>query len=216
MVQSMRQRSIRKQERRAVPVADTSETTDRAIVAEVGARLKHFRAAAGLTLEELCRRSGVSRAMLSKVERGEKAPTLTVMVRIAKGLDVSLTTLMGAGAEPATASVIHPSQRLTFRDPETGFERHVLSPSNIDSGVELLMHRIPPGQSSGLLPVYNVPTEKFLVVQDGQLVVSIGADRHKLKSGDAFYFEIKEPYRFDNPGKIDCVYYLTIVRRRQL
>ena len=211
----MRQRSIKKQEGRAALVADTSETADRAIVAEVGARLKHLRAAAGLTLEELCGRSGVSRAMLSKVERGEKAPTLTVIVRIAKGLDVPLTTLMGAGPEPATASVIRPSQRLTFRDPETGFERHVLSPSNIDSGVELLMHRIPPGQSSGLLPVYNVPTEKFLVVQDGRLVVAIGTKRHELKSGDSFYFEVKEPYRFDNPGKTVCVYYLTIVRRRQ-
>ena len=188
----MRQRSIKKQEGRAALVADTSETADRAIVAEVGARLKHLRAAAGLTLEELCGRSGVSRAMLSKVERGEKAPTLTVIVRIAKGLDVPLTTLMGAGPEPATASVIFPSQRLTFRDPETGFERHVLSPSNIDSGVELLMHRIPPGQSSGLLPVYNVPTEKFLVVQDGRLVVAIGTKRHELKSGDSFYFEVKE------------------------
>ena len=57
----MRQRSIKKQEGRAALVADTSETADRAIVAEVGARLKHLRAAAGLTLEELCGRSGVSR-----------------------------------------------------------------------------------------------------------------------------------------------------------
>jgi mannose-6-phosphate isomerase-like protein (cupin superfamily) len=122
---------------------------------------------------------------------------------------------MGGGAEPATAAVIRPSQRLTFRDPETGFERHVLSPSNIGSDVELLMHRIPPGQSSGLLPVYNVRTEKFLVVQDGQLIVSVGSNRHELTSGDSFYFEVKAPYRFDNPGKRACVYYLAIVRRRQ-
>lgn len=88
----MRQTSVKKRERRAVVPKENSGMTDRAIVAEVGARLKQMRIAAGLTLEELCVKSGVSRAMLSKVERGEKSPTLPVIVRIAKGLDVSLTT----------------------------------------------------------------------------------------------------------------------------
>ncbi len=207
----MRQISSKKRARPAAAPVDMPD--ERAIIAEVGARLKQLRVAAGLTLEELCVRSGVSRAMLSKVERGEKSPTLTVIVLIAKGLDVSLSMLMGAEPQATTASVIRAAQRLVFRDPETGFERHVLSPSNIDSGVELLMHRIPPGQSSGILPAYNGPTEKFIVVQDGQLTVSIGAGRHELNAGDSLYFEVREPYRFDNTGKTVCVYYLTIARR---
>lgn len=206
----MRQISIKKRAHPASPPKD--EPDERTIVAEVGARLKQIRMAAGLTLDELCMRSGVSRAMLSKVERGEKSPTLTVIVLIAKGLDVSLSALMGAEPQAATASVIRASQRLIFRDHETGFERHVLSPPNIDSGVELLMHRIPPGQSSGMLPAYNSPTEKFIVVQDGQLTVCIGASRHELNAGDSFYFEVREPYRFENPGKKVCVYYLTVSR----
>lgn len=209
----MRQTLIKKPARRAVAPKDVAEMTDRAMIAAVGARLKQIRRAAGFTLEELCIRSGVSRAMLSKVERGEKSPTLPVIVRIAKGLNVSFTTLMGAEPQAATASTIRHAQRLIFRDPETGFERHVLSPTNIDTGVELLMHRIPPGKSSGTLPAYDVPTEKFIVVQEGQLTVSIGGKRHELKSGDSFYFEIREPYCFDNPGKKSCVYYLTVARR---
>jgi transcriptional regulator with XRE-family HTH domain len=112
---------------------------DLPIIAEIGVRLKQFRTAAGLTLEGLCAKSGVSRAMLSKVERGEKSPTLTVFARIAAGLDMSLSTLMGAEPDFAEATVIRADKRLTFKDPETGFERHILSPHHIDNGVELSM-----------------------------------------------------------------------------
>ena len=52
------------------------------------------------------------------------------------------------------------------------------------------MHPVPPGQSSGLLPVYNVPTEKIILIQDGELTVSMGDGRHKLKSGDSIHFEV--------------------------
>lgn len=191
----------------------TAKASDRTIVVELGARIKRMRLAAGLTLEALCAQSGVSRAMLSKVERGEKSPTLTVMVRIAKGLDVSLSMLMGAEPQAAASATVRAAQRLIFRDPDTGFERHVLSPSNIDSDVELLMHRIPPGQSSGVLPAYDVPAEKFIVVQEGHLTVLIGERRYDLTSGDSFHFKVREPYRFDNHGNSPCVYYLIIARQ---
>lgn len=187
---------------------------DKTIVAEVGFRLKHLRTRAGFTLEDLCIASGVSRAMLSKVERGEKSPTLTILVRIAAGLGVSLSTLMGAEPTLAAATVIRANKRLTFKDPETGFERHILSPNHVENGVELLLHRIPPGESSGTLPPYNVPTEKFLVVDEGQLTVCIGERRYDLKSGDSFYFEVREPYRFINNAKTSCAYYLVIVQSR--
>ena len=187
---------------------------DNAIVAEVGLRLKQLRTVAGLTLEGLAAKSGVSRAMLSKVERGEKSPTLTVFVRIAAGLNVSLSTLMGAEPDFAEAVIIRAAERLTFKDPETGFERHVLSPKHVDNGVELLLHRIPPGKSSGMLPPYNVPTEKLLTVHEGQLTVHTGKSRYDLRSGDSLFFEVREPYRFVNTGKTRCAYYLVIVPRR--
>ena len=77
-----------------------NRTNDDAIVIEVGSRVKRLRSLAGMTLEEFAAQSGVSRAMLSKVERGEKASTLAIIVRIAKGLNVSMSTLMGAEPDP--------------------------------------------------------------------------------------------------------------------
>jgi transcriptional regulator with XRE-family HTH domain len=196
------------------PNGKTSRITESAIVVEVGARLKRLRTQAGLTLEEFAAKSGVSRAMLSKVERGEKSPTLAVIARIGQGLNVSMSTLMGAEPDPAQVAVIRAPNRLTFKDPETGFERHTLSPTHVDSGIEFLLHRIPPGKSSGELPAYASPTEKYLVVHSGQLTVQIGKVCHVLEAGDSFFFDVREPYSFINAGKTPCAYYLVIARRR--
>ncbi len=191
-----------------------SRTNDDAIVVEVGGRVKRLRTQAGLTLEEFAAQSGVSRAMLSKVERGEKSPTLAIIVRIAKGLNVSMSTLMGAEPDPAQVSVIRGASRLAFKDPETGFERHNLSPTHLDNDLEFLLHRIPPKESSGELPPYKVPTEKYLVVHEGQLTVQTGETNYVLETGNSFYFDVRGSYRFINAGKTPCSYYLVIHRRR--
>lgn len=184
------------------------------IVAALGQRVKLLRADAGLTLDQLARRSGVSRAMLSKVERGEKSPTLSVISRTALGLNVSLSRLLGSEPDPAEVVVVRRNQRLVYRDPETGFDRELLSPTHVGSGVELLLHQIPPGASSGDLPAYATSTEKYLVVNEGRLTVTIGGVREVLETGDALYFDVKHPYRFENQGDVPVSYYLVVVRRR--
>lgn len=182
-------------------------------VLELGPRVRRLRKAAALTLDGLAERSGVSRAMLSKVERGEKNPTLAVVTRIARGLGTSLSGLMGAESDAAPVATRRVDQRLSFRDSETGFERHVLSPAHAESGVELLLHVIPPGMSSGWLPTYEGSVEKHLIIQEGRLSVEIGATMHRLAAGDSFYFQIREPYRFVNETDERCSYYCVIVRR---
>ena len=188
---------------------------EEALVAALGQRIKTLRADAEMTLEQLASRSGVSRAMLSKVERGEKSPTLSIVARIAGGFGISLSALLGAEPDSADVAVIRAGQRLSFKDPETGFERSVLSPAHLDNGVEVVLHRIPPGRSSGVLPPYSVPTEKYLVVHEGQLTVYVDNKPHVLKAGDSMYFEVKSPYRLVNDdGHSACAYYMVIVRKR--
>ena len=192
-----------------------SHDSEAAIVAELGNRIKSLRTDAGLTLERLAAQSGVSRAMLSKVERGEKSPTLAIVARIAGGFKISLSTLLGAQTDQSDVVVIRSAERLSFKDPESGFERSVLSPAHLDNGVEVVLHRIPPGRSSGVLPPYAVPTEKYLVVHEGQLTVYVDNKPHVLKAGDSMYFEVKSPYRFVNDdGHSACSYYMVIVRKR--
>ena len=91
----------------------------------------------------------------------------------------------------------------------------MLSPTHLDNGVEVVLHRIPPGRSSGVLPPYAAPTEKYLVVHEGQLTVYVDDRPQVLKAGDSMYFEVKAPYRFANDdGHVACAYYMVIVRKR--
>src|ERR671916_1472222 len=94
----------------------------------LGERVRELRRGRGLTLEELAERSGVSRAMISKVERGEKNPTLVVAAKVAEGLEITLSELLGTEERRETI-VIPRERRMMMRDPETGFERQLLSPS---------------------------------------------------------------------------------------
>jgi len=64
-----------------------------------------------------------------------------------------------------------------------------------------------------LLP-YKTPTEKYLVVAEGELTVYINEAPHCLDTGDSLYFDVKTPYRFVNEGAGPCSYYMVIVRKK--
>jgi transcriptional regulator with XRE-family HTH domain len=87
----------------------------------LGGRVRALRRGRGLTLEELAGLSGVSRAMISKLERGEKNPTLVVAAKLAEGLGVTLSGLAGTEEERREILVVPRERRMVMRDPETGF-----------------------------------------------------------------------------------------------
>ena len=163
-------------------------------------------------MDELAGLSGVSRAMISKLERGEKNPTLVVAAKLAEGLGISLSTL--AGMEERHEVIVVPrDRRMVMRDPETGFERQLLSPNFVGPGVELVQNKIPPGSTSGEFPPHRKGVEEHVVVEHGSLKAILGGDEYLLDEGDAMYFEADIPHRFDNTGDVECTYYLVISTR---
>ncbi len=175
----------------------------------LGVRVRDLRKDRGLTLEELAAASGVSRAMISKLERGEKNPTLVIAARLAEGLGVSLSRL--AGVEERREVVVVPRERRpVLRDPETGFERQSLSPTFAGRGVEFLRNVIPEGSTSGDFPPHRKGVEEHLVVERGELEATLGGETHLLREGDGLFFEADVPHRFDNVGRGECSYYLVI------
>ena len=176
----------------------------------VGSRVRKLRTRQGLTLEALAELSGVSRAMLSKLERGEKNPTLVVAAKVAQALRVGLTDLMGVSESRRAVVLIPRSSRMVFRDPETGFERQLLSPAFESRSVEFVRHVIPKGAASGDLPAYKAGTEKYLVVEQGRLAVVIEGHAYSLNAGDSLYFEADAPHRYEKTGKGFCSYYLVV------
>jgi transcriptional regulator with XRE-family HTH domain len=179
----------------------------------LGERVRELRRGRGLTLEGLAERSGVSRAMISKLERGEKNPTLVVAAKLAEGIGVTLSQL--AGMEERREVVVLPRERrMVMRDPETGFERQLLSPNVVGLGVEFIRNVIPEGSTSGEFPPHRKGVEEQIVVEQGTLKATLAGEEYLLGQGDAIYFEADIPHRFDNAGKEECTYYLVISSRQ--
>jgi transcriptional regulator with XRE-family HTH domain len=179
----------------------------------VGERVRALRRERGWTLESLAQRSGVSRAMISKLERGEKNPTLVVAAKVAEGLGVSLSQLVGV-EERREVVVVPWGRRMTMRDPETGFERQLLSPSFGGRGLEFIRNVVPEGSTSGEFPPHRRGVEEYVVVEKGRLRAVLGGEEYVLDEGDAAYFEADVSHRFDNAGEGECSYYLVIDSRR--
>ncbi|MFI6956803.1 helix-turn-helix domain-containing protein [Nocardia sp. NPDC050408] len=180
-----------------------------------GGNVRRRREEAGLTLEQLSTQSSVSRAMLSKVERGEKSPTIGVASRIAHALDASLSDLIGGAVAAASgvAVVMRKNDRPVFRDPETGFERHMVSAAPGAGGAEMVVHYLPAQVSTGLLPAYPPGTEKQLVVLEGTLTVAIGGISETLNTGDSLFFQADADHGFANRTNAPCEYIMVISRR---
>ena len=175
-----------------------------------GDRIRGLREGANLTLEQFAKQSGVSRAMLSKVERGEKSPTIGVAKRIAHALRTPLSVLMGDESEHRAFALVRRDERPVFRDSETGFERHLLSPIMAGMSVELVLHKLPPRAATGTLPRQPVGFGKHVTVIGGE--VTIGCDQFEvtLQEGDTLYFEADVEHSFRNGGDRASEYYVVI------
>jgi transcriptional regulator with XRE-family HTH domain len=178
----------------------------------LGKRVRELRRARGLTLEALAERSGVSRAMISKLERGEKNPTLLVAAKVAEGLGVNLSELLGI-EERRKVVVVPRARRPIMRDPQTGSERQLLSPTFGGWGAEFVRSVVPEGSTSGEFLPYRSGIEECVLVEKGRLRAILGGEEYLLEEGDALYFEANIAHRFDNVGEGECSYYLVTVSK---
>ena len=177
-----------------------------------GPRIRDLRRERELTLEELAARSGVSRAMISKLERGEKNPTLVVAAKVAEGLGITLSHLMGIEVRREVVMVPR-DRRVTVRDQDTGFERQLLSPAFGGKGVEFVRNVVPKGATSGELSPQRRGVDEYVVVESGRLRAVLDGEVYLLEEGDAVYFEADVARKFDNAGEGECSYYLVVVSK---
>lgn len=176
-----------------------------------GDRVRSLREQGGLTLEQLSKLCGVSRAMLSQVERGGKSPTIGIAKRIAHGLGASFSSMVGDEGAPKRAfAIVRKAQRQVFRDPETGFERYLLSPLMAGMPVEVVLHHLPPRTSTGKLPAYPAGVTKHVLVSRGRVLVGVDNVETALEEGDSLFFEVNAEHWFENRTARIAEYYLVI------
>lgn len=177
-------------------------------MAQLGSRLRAHRRARGLALERLAELSGVSRSMVSDVERGAKTPTVLVLDRLATALGTSIARLLD---EPQGAGVVvlTRARQRVVRDP-VGWERRILSP--VLPGVEFEFMRtvVGPGVDAGEFSPHQPGSREYVAVESGRLTLTIDGERYTLDSGDSVYYPGDRRHGFANDAASECVYYLVM------
>ncbi|HVS16572.1 MAG TPA: XRE family transcriptional regulator [Thermoanaerobaculia bacterium] len=175
--------------------------------AEIGANVRRRRRALGLTLEQLAAASGVSPAMLSEVERSVKNPTVKLAYQVARALGCSLTDLL-EDEEAEAPAVVRAADRRTLLDPETGVERHGLSPELLRRGLELVWYAIPPGRSAGEMAANRRGIVEHVTVVQGTLTLVLGGRPTRLAKGDGITYRPQTTVEYRNAGRSPCAFIL--------
>jgi transcriptional regulator with XRE-family HTH domain len=178
----------------------------------LGERVQTLRIDRGLTLRELADRSDVSVSMLSSVERGEKAPTVVVLDRVAAGLDVSLASLVAA--DEAARIIVRRAADQDRLDEPGGWQRTILSPVVPGVNFEWIRSTLPPGCEAGTFPAYAPGSHEFVAVQSGTLTLTIGERELSLAAGDSVYFAADAPHGYANRGQTRCIYHVAALIMR--
>ncbi|MGA3036332.1 MAG: XRE family transcriptional regulator [Vulcanimicrobiaceae bacterium] len=175
----------------------------------IGERIRGRREELGLSLEDLAIRAGVSRSMISKIERIESSPTAALLGKLCSGLGLTLSGLM-ADAERAPHALIRRAEQVTWRDPETGYVRRIVSPPQTGSPIEIVEIELPPGARVGFDAWKVQAYTQHIVVLDGTLSLTIGGERVEAKAGDCVHMSVESGNAFENRTK-KVVRYLVVI-----
>ena len=182
------------------------------INAHIAQRVRELRKARGYTLDALAEASGVSRSMISLIERGQSSPTAAVLDKLAGALSVTLATLFSDEPRSAPASPLarHAEQPL-WKDPASGYVRRNVSPGGFASPIELVEVVFPPGQRVAFDNVMrDAETHQQVWVLDGAIDVTLGTERHRLRKGDCLAMQLDRPTMFHNPTRKPTRYAVVI------
>lgn len=183
--------------------------------ARLAARLRGLRLERGLTLEGLAGRAGVSRSMISLIERGESSPTASVLHRLATGLGTTLASLFGEEERFETSPLARRDDQPSWRDPETGYLRRNLSPPGFPSPIELVEVILPPGTRVAYDdPSRLVGISQQVWVLEGTIELTVGEEAHRLAAGDCLAMRVEGPTHFGNPAARSARYVVALTTDR--
>lgn len=160
----------------------------------IAQRIKHYRLANNLTLDEVAKLTGFTKGLLSKIENKKVSPPVSTLVKIAKALGISLGDLFSP-ADSCQIRVIRKSERLTYVSENypggqviqslvNGFQRQKIEPMlvSIDR------------PDSFVATTYNHPGQEFIFVLVGKMKYSYDNEVFTVSEGDSLYFNAEIPH----------------------
>lgn len=178
----------------------------------IAQRVRELRQAQGLTLEQLSERCGVSRSMISLVERGESSATATLLDKLAAGLGVNLSTLFEASQAGAVSPLARREAQPEWRDPASGYLRRNLSPPGFDSPIQMVEVTFPPGGHVTYDNALRAEVHQQVWVIEGVIEVSVGPDTHRLAEGDCLAMRLDAPTAYRNPTRKRARYVVVLTQ----
>lgn len=185
----------------------------------IAERLRELRAARGMSLDAMASKCGVSRSMISLIERGESSPTAALLEKLAAGLNVTLGSLFDA-SEAARQSAAGPIARREdqpeWQDPGSGYVRRNVSPAGVPQPMQIVEVHFPPGRRVAFdSPIRDVRVHQQIWVLKGTIDIRVGSERYRLRTGDCLAMELDQPTVFHNPTRKPARYAVVIAAETQ-
>ena len=190
------------------------EDTASGLNQRIAERVGELRAARGLSLDVLASKSGVSRSMISLIERGESSPTAVVLEKLAGGLGAMLASLFDA---PAAASrspggpVSRRGDQPQWQDPASGYRRRNVSPPGVPQPMQIVEVHFPAhGRVAFDTGGRDLRVHQQIWVLEGAIDITLGEERHRLREGDCLAMLLDRPTMFHNPTRKPARYAVVI------
>jgi transcriptional regulator with XRE-family HTH domain len=180
----------------------------------IAGRVRDLRTARRFSLDALAAKSGVSRSMISLIERGESSPTAVVLDKLATALGVMLASLFDgpAAAGRPNGPVSRHDEQLQWQDPASGYRRRNISPAGLPQPMQIVDVHFPAGGRVAFeTGTRDGRIHQQVWVLQGAIDVTVGTDRHRLREGDCLAMELDRPTVFHNPTRKPTRYAVVIV-----
>jgi len=177
--------------------------------ARIGLKVKAERERRGWSLTDLAENSGVSRAMIHKIERGESSPTATLLARLSGAFDMSMSQLL-AEMEVRTGVLVRYENQAVWQDPETGYIRRHASPGQIP--VDLVSIELPANTAVPMPAISYLSRRQLIWVIEGKLTFIEGSTTFEMSPGDCLELGDPADCIFKNDTGYLCRYAVIVLK----
>lgn len=176
----------------------------------VGEQIQRLRAERKMTLDDLSRAAGVSKSMLSEIERDKANPTIAVAWRLTNALGVKLDSLFAAPKAPEAIAVAGPHDIPTLHGHDAGYQLRVWGPIELAGNFEWYELTLKPG--GALVSAAHEPgTREHLTVLQGSIEVEAAGATERLKAADTARYIADQPHAIRNTGKGEARALLVVI-----